>query len=463
MKLLLSGINHRSAPLALRERFAVAEMAPWLEKLQRGGEIDEAVLVSTCNRVEVTAVTRNLEAARLRLEHFFLRELGAEVEPPPPTSVLYHHVDRDAVRHLFRVAASLDSMVVGEPQILGQVKDAYRGASESGASGAILNRLFANAFKVAKRVRSDTDIASRPVSVARVAVDLARQIFDELRGKRALLVGAGEMIELALESLRGAGLAHVEVVNRTRERAEELAGRFGATAHGLEELPERLRSADIVLASLAVDRPVLDGALFREATRGRRDPIFAIDLGVPRNIDPATAELADVYLYDMDDLAEVATANAAERSREAQRAEGIVDAGVQRFDGWLSALRAAPTIRQLRARADAVRAEELDKALRKLALEDDAREVVEALSSRSSTRFSTPRCLACGHTPNGKRASRPWTPPVSSFALDDPDAPGAQADEDAAQGTPKDAERGETASTRPDPARRGSPDDAAGA
>jgi glutamyl-tRNA reductase len=296
VKLVLSGVNHRSAPLALRERFAVADPIPWLEKLLRDGTFEEAVLVSTCNRVEVIATTRNLEGAHHRLNHFFLRELGADIVPAPRSDVLYHHVDREAVRHLFRVAASLDSMVVGEPQILGQVKDAYRVASESGSSGAILNRLFANAFSVAKRVRSETEIASRPISVARVAVDLARQIFDELRGKHALLIGAGEMTELALEALREAGLSHAHVANRTREHAEALAGRFGASAHGLEELPERLREADIVLTSLAVEEPFLDRELVEEARRGRREPVFAIDLGVPRNIAPDVAGIPSVYL-----------------------------------------------------------------------------------------------------------------------------------------------------------------------
>ncbi len=430
MKLLLSGVNHHSAPLALRERFAVDEPAPWLEKLTRDGVLEEAVLLSTCNRVEVIATTRNHEAALHRLSHFFLRELGADIEPAPAASVLYHHVDRDAVRHLFRVASSLDSMVVGEPQILGQVKDAYRAASESGSSGAILNRLFANAFKVAKRVRSETGIASRPVSVARVGVDLARQIFDELHDKRVLLVGAGEMIELALEALREAGLRHARVANRTRERAEELAGRYGGSAHGLDELPVLLEESDIVLASLAVDTPVLDRALFEGSRRGRRDPVFAIDLGVPRNVARDVADLPSVYLYDMDDLSEVAESNSAERRREAGRAERIVDDGAQRFDGWLAALRAAPTIRRLRARAEAVRAEELEKALRKLSLGEAERGVVEALSvaivnkvlhapvSRLRTQAERDEGLAY------LDAAR------ELFALDDPEAPGADADED---------------------------------
>lgn len=380
MKILLVGMNHRTAPVELRERFAVPDPGPWLEKLLRSEELEEVVLLSTCNRVEVVATTPHLEAGRHRLEAFFLQELGADTTPRPGPEILYTHVDRAAVRHLLRVAASLDSMIVGEPQILGQVKDAYRAAVEASASSAVLNRLFSQAFQTAKRVRTETEIAARPVSVARVAVDLARQIFEDLHGKRALLVGAGEMIELALDTLRDAGLASVVVANRTAARAQALAQRYGASPYGLEALPELLRSCDIVLTSLATERPILDRDLFERALRGRRAPVFAIDLGVPRNIAPEVGRLGGVYLYDVDDLSGVAETNAEQRRHEAQRAGAIVDEAVERFDGWLAALRAAPTIRELRSRADHVRERELDKALRKLALDPEGRQVLEALS-----------------------------------------------------------------------------------
>jgi len=380
VKILLVGMNHRTAPVELRERFAVTEAAPWLEKLLRSGEFPEVVLLSTCNRVEVIATTDQLDAARHRLEAFFLQELGAGAMPRPGPEILYTHVDRAAVRHLFRVAASLDSMVVGEPQILGQVKDAYRSAVEASASGAVLNRLFSHAFQTAKRVRTETEIAARPVSVARVAVDLARQIFENLEGKRALLVGAGEMIELALDTLRDAGLSSVVVANRTPARAQALAQRYGASSHGLDELPELLRRSDIVLSSLATERPILGRELFEQALRGRRIPIFAIDLGVPRNIAAEVGRLGGAYLYDVDDLSGVAETNAEQRRHEAARAGAIVEEAVERFDGWLAALRAAPTIRELRSRADAVRERELDKALRKLALDEEGRQVLQALS-----------------------------------------------------------------------------------
>jgi glutamyl-tRNA reductase len=379
VRIVLLGMNHRSAPLELRERLAVADPAPALQKLVAGEEIDEAVLFSTCNRVEVVAVTRSLEAARLRLRAFFA-ELARDPLPADFAEHLYEYTDGDAMRHVLRVASSLDSMVVGEPQILGQTKEAWQRAVECGAAGPLLGRLFQHAFATAKRVRNETAIAERPVSVARVAVELARQIFEDLSDKRALLVGAGEMIELALESLRGAGLSAICVANRTPERAAQLAARCGASAHGLGELPALLREADVVLTSLAGDRPLLGAAELAEALRGRGRPLFVIDLGVPRNVDPAANRLESVYLYDLDDLAAVAEENAEQRRREAARGEAIVEEERQRFDGWLSALRAVPTIRHLRQRVEEIRSRELEQTLRRLDLDEAQRDAVDALT-----------------------------------------------------------------------------------
>ena len=234
-----------------------------LRKLVAGDEVDEAVLLSTCNRVELVVLTREIEAARLRLRSLFRRELapgGAGPAEQDLDDCLYEYQNGDAMRHVLRVASSLDSMVVGEPQILGQAKDAYRAAVECGAAGPILGRLFQHAFATAKRVRSETRIAERPVSVARVAVDLAAQIFESFSEKRALLVGAGEMIELALRALRGAGLEAIAVANRTAERAARLAVQFGATAHGLDELPALIADADVVLTSIGGGRAVADAS-----------------------------------------------------------------------------------------------------------------------------------------------------------------------------------------------------------
>jgi glutamyl-tRNA reductase len=382
MRLLLVGMNHRSAPVELRERFAVDDPAPALVKLVAGPEIEEAILLSTCNRVEVLVSTREPDAARLRLESFFRRELARDGEVPASAlaDCLYHFSDGPAVRHVFRVASSIDSLVVGEPQILGQIKDAYRAAVDCGACSVILNRLMSRAFSTAKRVRRETRIAERPVSVARVAVELARQVFERFDDKRALLVGAGEMIELALEALRGQGLRSIRVVNRTRARAEDLAERFDATAHGLDELDGLLAETDVVLTCIGGDGPVLRRGAMTEALRQRRGrPIFVIDIGVPRNVEPAVNELDDVYLFDLDDLSGVAEENAEERRRETIRAEAIVAEEQQNFQGWMTALQAVPTIRDLRERADAIRDAEVERHVAKLGLDDRQREGVELL------------------------------------------------------------------------------------
>jgi glutamyl-tRNA reductase len=285
------------------------------------------------------------------------------------------------MRHVFRVASALDSMVVGEPQILGQVKDAYRAAVECGASGPILDRLYQRAFATAKRVRSDTRIAEGSTSVARIAVALARQIFEELQDKHALLIGAGEMAELALAALRDAGVASVAVANRSAERAAQLAVAHGATAHGLDELPRLLADSDVVLTSIGGDRPILRVDTLEPALHARRGrPIFVIDIGVPRNADPAIDRLDDVYRYDVDALTAVASENAEERRREQARAEAIVGEEQQRFEGWFAALRAVPTIRDLRGRIEAIRARELERALPRLPLDAAAREGVDAFS-----------------------------------------------------------------------------------
>ena len=381
MKLLLVGMNHRSAPLEVRERLAVDDPTPALQKLAASEEIDEVVMLSTCNRVEAIVLTRHADAARLRLRSFFRRDLAADLGDRDLDEYLYVHRDSDAMRHVFRVAAALDSMVVGEPQILGQTKDAYRAAVECGASGPILDRLFQRAFSTAKRVRNDTRIAEGSISVARIAVQLAQQIFEDLDGKRALMIGAGEMIELAVGALRDEGLESVAVANRTAERAAALAVRYGATAHGLDELPALLADADMVLTSIGGSRPILTEPLMREALQSRRGrPAFVIDIGVPRNADPAIDEIEEVFRYDLDDLASVARENAADRGRELVHAEAIVAEEQQRFEGWFTALRAVPTIRHMRAHVEAIRTQELERSLSRLGLDDSARDGVDALT-----------------------------------------------------------------------------------
>jgi glutamyl-tRNA reductase len=383
VKIFLMGLNHRSAPVDVRERLAVDDVGPPLQKLVASDEVDEAVLISTCNRVEVIALTRNIEAARHRVRSFFRRDLdqGEADDGINLDGHLYEFTESEATRHVLRVASALDSMVVGEPQILGQMKEAYRAAAECKACGPILTRVFQHAFTTAKRVRTETAVGEGPTSVARIAVDLAAQIFEDLKDKRALMIGAGEMIEVATESLRGAGLQSIAVANRTPERAADLAVRFEGTAHGLDELSTLIGDADVVLSCIGGDRPILTRDLMTEARQRRRQhPLFVIDIGVPRNAEREIDELDNVYLYDIDDIGAVAADNAEQRRRETVRAEALVTEELQRLDGWFSALRAVPTIKHLREHVEAIRLGELRKTLAKLSLSDPERERVEALT-----------------------------------------------------------------------------------
>ncbi|HIF92288.1 MAG TPA: glutamyl-tRNA reductase [Myxococcales bacterium] len=386
MKILLLGMNHRTAPVEVRERFAVAESGPLLRKLIDRPEIEEAVLLSTCNRVEVVVMTNNLDAAQHALMEFFSRELAEGALPAGKalSQLTYLRHGREAIEHVFRVASAIDSMVVGEPQILGQVKDAYRDATEVGACGAVLSRLYQRAFATAKRVKNETGIAERPVSVARVAVDLAKQIFESLEEKSALLIGAGEMIEAALVALDDHGLGHRRIANRTAAHAEELARRFGGSAHGLDELDDLLLETDVVLSCVGGDQVVLTRerveAALASRQRGRSRPLFLIDIGVPRNIDPAVHELDSAYLYDLDDLQGVAVANVEERRRESERAQRIVIEEREHFDGWLVALQAVPTIRDLRQRAEGIRQAEVERYAGRIGLDANQREALEKLT-----------------------------------------------------------------------------------
>lgn len=433
MSLLLVGMNHRTAPLELRERFAVSDARAVVAALTAGAEVDEAVLLCTCNRVEVMAWADKTEAALQRIHHLFERELpeaGAALPAKQELErALYTYRGAAAVRHLFRVASAVDSMVVGEPQILGQVKQAYAEAASAGACGAMLGRLYQHAFAAAKRVRSETQIAERPVSIARVAVELAERIFETLADKSALLVGAGEMIELALDVLQRRGLGSVLIANRSLARAGALAQRFDAGAHALSELPQLLQRCDLVLTGAGADTPLLGAESIAAALLERRGrPIFLIDMGVPRNVEPRVAELDGAYLYDLDDLRSVAEANAAGRREAIRSAEAIVDEESRRFEQWRAARAAAPTIRLLLARAEAIRSAEIERELSGHAPAGRERDRLEAL-----TRSIVNKLL---HAPlsrlrGGGDARQELDLPAAAralFALDDPDAPGADAD-----------------------------------
>jgi glutamyl-tRNA reductase len=433
LKILLIGMNHRTAPLEVRERYAAGDPGPALRKLVMSDEIEEAVLVSTCNRVDLIVTTRNLEDAVLRVHRFFRTDLiegDTTAAGPSFDDFTYEYRDRDAVQHVFRVASSLDSMVVGEPQILGQMKQAYRIAIENEVCGPVLSRLFQRAFATAKRVKNETRIAERPVSVARVAVELARQIFEDFGDKSALLLGAGEMIELALFALQREGLREVRVANRTLANAQKLAARYAATPHRLDELESLLPGADVVLCCVGGDQPILGHAMVKQALDARRSrPVFFIDMGVPRNVDPRIQSLDNAFVYDMDDLQSVADANAGERRRESDQGEDIVREEQLHFDTWMAALKAVPTIRHLRARAEEIRSGELQRMAGRLRLDDRQRQGVEAL-----TRGIVNKLL---HAPLSHLRNEAETGAgVESleaarvlFALDDSAAPGAAVDE----------------------------------
>jgi glutamyl-tRNA reductase len=381
MSLYAIGINHRTAPVQIREQvvFPPEAVADALGQLQGLG-LSEAAILSTCNRTEIYC---ELDGPGQR--EALARWLGAyhALDYRELTPYLYVHEDELAVRHALRVACGLDSMVLGEPQILGQLKQAFQAAGTAGSLGRNLGRLFQHAFNVAKRVRTDTAIGASPVSVAFAAVNLAKQIFGDLAEQTALLIGAGETIELAARHLHGSGVRRMIIANRSLDRGALLAGQFGAEAIPLPEIPRRLAEADIVISSTAAPLPILGKGAVERAIRARKHrPMFMVDIAVPRDIEPEVAELDDVYLYTVDDLETVIEENLRTRREAADQAEELIDVQVQTFMGWLRAQGAIGTIRAYRDRADATRREVLDRALRMLA---QGRPAEEALSYLAHT------------------------------------------------------------------------------
>ena len=360
--IVLVGLSHHTAPVEVRERvaFSNGRFEPALRGLLALPVVSEAVIVSTCNRVEVLACGPSGDDIVATLPKFLAAEHG--VAPETLRDRLYTYRGRDAVRHLFRVAASLDSMVVGEPQILGQLKDQYAAAAALGASGRILHRCFHKSFSVAKRVRTETGIAARAVSVGSAAVQLARDIFDRFQDKTALLVGAGAMGEVTAKQLLAQGTGTLMVVNRTFERASEIAGALGGIAVPFDRLVRTLPSADLVIGAAAGDGYLVRAADVEEAMRERRRrSMFLIDLAVPRIFDPSINDLDGVYLYDIDDLEAVIADNREARADEAQAAERIVDGEVDTFLRWLDGLDVVPTVVALREKLERVRVHELDR------------------------------------------------------------------------------------------------------
>src|SRR2546427_747068 len=380
--IVLVGLNHRSAPVEVRERvaFANGRLEPPLRRLVAVAGVAEGAILSTCNGVEVLACGPDPTALGAALPGFLASEHG--VPEPALAGHLYTHTDREAVRHLFRVAASLDSMVVGEPQILGQLKEQYAAAAAAGASGQVLHRCFHKSFSVAKRVRSETGIAEKAVSVASAAVELARGIFDRLAGKSAMLLGAGAMGELTARHLLAQGVGSLMVANRTFERAIDIARALGGMPVPWDGLSRTLPLADLVIGAASGDDFLLGPAALEEALRERRRrPMFVIDLAVPRAIDPGVNALDGVYLYDIDDLEGVIADNRGARAAAAAKAETIVEAEVDAFWGWFTSLDVVPTIVALREKLEALRQEELERTLAAMGdLDPKQRQAIERLS-----------------------------------------------------------------------------------
>ena len=367
MHFLAIGVNHKTAPVHLREQVAFGpEILPdALLDLTQQSEVREGAIVSTCNRTECYCAVGDPDAARTRVSQWLADFHGLALEDLAPH--LYVFSDREAITHLFRVAGSLDSLVVGEPQILGQLKDAYNHAHGVGSTGPMLNRAFHYAFKVGKRIRSETDIGAQAVSVSYAAVTLARKIFGDLTAARVLLVGAGETIQLAGRHLREAGASSIFVANRTPERAQELAEELNGHALPLEAIADTLGEVDVVVSSTGSPEPIMaTDWLKRAQKRRKRRAMFVVDLAVPRDI-PAEAERAPgIYLYTVDDLEAVVAENMKSRQREAEHAEGIVEATVDELMRWLRGQEIVPTIKAMRAKAEAIRRQELERTRKQL-------------------------------------------------------------------------------------------------
>jgi glutamyl-tRNA reductase len=393
MQLLAVGLNHNTAPVSLREQLALAPdqlgeavlaARTWFARFdERGG--DEAALLSTCNRTEMYAassVPNPLDASAHFLAHYHALNY-AELRLH-----LYMLPQDDAVRHAFRVASGLDSMVLGEPQILGQMKDAVRTAEQAGGLGTYLHQLFQRSFAVAKEVRSTTEIGAHSVSMAAAAVRLSQRIFDRIADQNVLFIGAGEMIELCATHFAAQNPKSITIANRTMERGEALAARFNGRAIRLADLPERLSQFDIVITSTASSLPLIGLGLVERAIKARRHrPMFMVDLAVPRDIEPEVGRLDDVFLYSVDDLAQVVQTGLENRQAAVAQAEAIIETRVQSFMHWVGDRAVVPVIRDLHESSEALRLAELDRARKMLAKGDDVDAVLEALSKGLAAKF----------------------------------------------------------------------------
>jgi glutamyl-tRNA reductase len=384
----LIGLNHRSAAVDVRERYSLAERCgPECWPIPWGEGIGESFILSTCNRVEVLVAGQSEKSVQYAREHW---AAACGRQAAALAGSVYRHQDEDAVRHVFTVASSLDSMVLGEPQILGQLKEAYRQAAEGKKTGPILNRLLHKAFSTAKRVRTETAVASSAVSISYAAVELAKRIFGDMSGYTAMLVGAGEMAELAAMHLLQAGVQRILVANRTYERGADLARQFKGEAIAFDSLFDRLAEADIVITSTGAPEAIIHAEDIREVLKRRRHrPMFFIDIAVPRDVAPDVNSLDSVYLYDIDDLKEVVEENLANRRDEAAKARHIVTEEAGAFMRWMEQLHTQPTIVAFIRRGERIVEEELGRTLRRLGpVDDDTLDALRAMASAMARKFN---------------------------------------------------------------------------
>jgi glutamyl-tRNA reductase len=413
MHLLTLGLNHQTAPLALRERVAfvpeeiggtISRMRERLSDTSRG-RLTEAAIVSTCNRTELYCAVEQPQAAGAALSDFIAEEKRLDTDEFRRSAYLLPQAD--AVRHAFRVASGLDSMVLGEPQILGQMKQAERLSREAGGLGLLLNHLFQRTFAVAKEVRSSTEIGAHSVSMAAAAVRVAERIFGELSASEVLLVGAGEMIELTATHIAARRPKSITVANRTIERAASLAHRFQGESMRLAELPESLARFDIVVSCTASTLPIIGLGMVERAVKHRRHrPMFIVDLAVPRDVEQEVARLEDVYVYTVDDLGQIVATGTESRQAAVAQAEAIIETRVRDFDAWIRTRAAVPVIQGLRSRAETLTAHELDRARKLLARGESPEAVIEQLAQALTNKFLHAPVTALHQSAGQDEASR---------------------------------------------------------
>ena len=383
VNLILVGVNHKTTPVEIREKlaFTKGKIEESVDRLFNFPDIIEHTILSTCNRVEIYARANCQDSAIKAIKQFICD--FHEVSPVELEDHFYSYRNEEAVEHLFRVSSSLDSMILGEAQILGQVKDAYSLAKDLRSTGLVLNQLFEKAFSIAKKVREETGIAERSVSISSAAVELAQKIFDDLENRTVMLVGTGEMAELAAKHLISYGVKTVYVTSRTYDRAANLARTLNGSALDFEAFKNELHRADIVITSTSASNFIIKKEMVEKAIHERKNkPIFFIDIAVPRDIEPDINDLENIYLYDIDDLHVVVSANMKEREKEADNAMNLISQEVTKFNNWVGTLDAVPTIVEIRKKAENIRMQEIEKTLKKISyLSEDDKKLLRQMSS----------------------------------------------------------------------------------